>query len=133
MLPEQLRELSQLRLQNAKTLLITAEKMIELGDYKSAANRSYFAIFNAMRAELAILGIDNKKHSGIISAFRLNFIKNSIFDDNLSDIITSLFRVRTEADYNDFYIISKTDVLYQLENAKLFVSTVEKHLTSHLD
>ena len=128
MLPEQLHELSRLRLQNAKTLLLTAEKMIEIGDYKSSANRSYFAVFNAMRAELAILGIDNKKHSGVISAFRLNFIKSGILDVNLSDIITGLFRIRTEVDYNDFYVISKTEVIAQLENAKLFVAAIVKHI-----
>ena len=61
MLPDELRELSQLRIETAKTLLLAAEKMIEIEDYKSAANRSYFAIFSAMRAELATIGVDYKK------------------------------------------------------------------------
>jgi len=125
---DELLELSKLRLDNAKSLLLTAKNLIDFGDYKSSANRSYYAIFNAMRAELALLGIDHKKHSGVTADFRLNFIKTSIFDVKLSDIITGLVDVRSQSDYNDFYLISKDEVVAQLENAKLFVETIEKHL-----
>jgi len=130
MLPDEVKELSRLRLENAKSLLSSSEKLIEIGDYKSSANRAYFAIFNAMRAVLATVGIDNKKHSGIISAFRLNFIKNNKLDITLSDIITDLFQVRTESDYNDFYVISKTEVIQQLSNAKFFINTVDSYLST---
>jgi uncharacterized protein (UPF0332 family) len=68
-------ELSKLRLDSARTLLESARMLIVAGDCKSAANRSYYAIFAAMRACLATLGIDHKRHSGVISEFRLNFIK----------------------------------------------------------
>jgi len=128
MLPDELKELSRLRIENAKSLLLSSEKLIEIDDYKSSANRAYYAVFNAMRAALATISIDSKKHSGVISAFRLNFIKNGKLNENLSDIITDLFQVRTEVDYNDFYVISKTDVSIQLSNAKLFVATVESFL-----
>ena len=128
MLPDELKELSRLRIENAKSLLLSSEKLIEIDDYKSSANRAYYAVFNAMRAALATISIDSKKHSGVISAFRLNFIKNGKLNENLSDIITDLFQVRTEVDYNDFYVISKTDVSIQLSNAKLFVAAVESFL-----
>ena len=59
------------------------------------------AIFNAMRACLATLGKDYKKHSSVISDFRLNFLKPDKIDKTLSDIITALFYVRTQSDYND--------------------------------
>jgi len=84
MLHEDRKALSKLRLDNAKMLLKSAQAMIDLEDYKSAANRSYYAIFNAMRAELAILGIDHKKHKGIISDFRIHFIK---LEKHLTDIL----------------------------------------------
>ena len=123
-----LQELSKLRLENAKSLLLTAKNLIDFGDYKSSANRSYYAIFNAMRAELALLGIDHKKHSGVIADFRLNFIKTGVFDMKLSDIITGLLDVRSQSDYNDFFLISKDEVSAQLENAIFFVNAIEKNL-----
>jgi len=58
-------ELAWHRLDNAKTLLNTARLLLDSSDYKSVANRSYYAIFNAMRACLATLGKDNKKHKQI--------------------------------------------------------------------
>jgi uncharacterized protein (UPF0332 family) len=51
---DELKALSGLRLDNAKALLETAEKLIEFGDYKSSANRSYYSVFNAMRAVLIL-------------------------------------------------------------------------------
>ena len=55
-------ELSKLRLKNAKELLKTSKLLIDAGDYKSSANRSYYAVFNAMRACLALIGHDFKRN-----------------------------------------------------------------------
>jgi len=123
--PEQLISLSKIRLENAKKLLVTSQTLIDAGDYKSSANRSYYAIFNAMRACLALYSIDYKRHSGVISDFRLLLIKSGKLDVSLSDIITVLFEMRNQSDYNDFYVVSKVDVLTQLDNAKYFISKVE--------
>ena len=56
--------------------------------YRSAANRAYYAIFYAMRAVLALDGVDMKHHSGIISEFRKRYIKTSVFDASLSGLIS---------------------------------------------
>ena len=130
MLREELKNLSSLRLDNAKSLLKTAEAMIELGDYKSAANRSYYAIFNAMRAELALLGEDYNSHRAVITNFRKQFLKTEILDKGLTDIISELVDARTQSDYDDHYIISKEEVAVQVGNARMFVAVIESHLMS---
>ena len=99
-----------------------------MDDYKSSANRSYYAVFNAMRACLAMLKIDHKKHSAVMSDFRLHYLKTNKLNKELSDIITDLFKIRNQSDYDDFYVISKDDVLKQLLNAKLFVQEVDTFL-----
>ena len=71
---DEVKALSNVRFEHAKECLSTAHNVLELGDYKSAANRSYYAIFHAMRAVLAFDGIDMRHHSGIISEFRLLYI-----------------------------------------------------------
>ena len=43
-------DLSKTRLQIAKERLAFAEEILKLGDYKTVANRSYYAVFAAMRA-----------------------------------------------------------------------------------
>ena len=46
--------LSKAGLDNAKERIEFANKILEIGDYKTVANRSYYAVFSAMRAVLAI-------------------------------------------------------------------------------
>ena len=130
MLHDELKDLSNLRLKSAKTLLKTAVALVEIGDYKSAANRSYYAIFNAMRAELALLSEDYKSHQAVISSFRKHFLKTEVLDKNFSKIITQLFDVRTQSDYDDHYVISKEEVTAQVESAKIFVNAIVSHLAT---
>jgi uncharacterized protein (UPF0332 family) len=130
MLHEELKNLSNLRLDNAKALLKTAEALVELDDYKSAANRSYYAIFNAMRAELALLGEDYKSHKAVITNFRKHLLRTGILDKGLSGIIVELVEVRTQSDYDDHYVISREEVAIQVENAKKFVNAIESHLVN---
>ncbi|MBE6815448.1 MAG: HEPN domain-containing protein [Ruminococcaceae bacterium] len=120
--------LSNVRFEHANECLTAAQSLLDSSNYKSAANRSYYAIFHAMRAVLAFDGIDMKHHSGIISEFRRLYIKTGIFDAKLSQIISILFDIRTESDYDDFFIISKQEVEEQIENAKYFLKEIERFL-----
>ncbi len=128
MLSEKSINLSKWRLDIAKERLISAEKNLELGEYKIVANRSYYSIFSAMRAVLALEGFDSKKHSGVIAKFREHYIKDRVFPAELSGMIDDLMDVRQSSDYDDFYIISKEEVTQQLQNAKHFVGLVEEYL-----
>ena len=132
MLDDEKKALAKIRLENAKERLSFIPGIMELGDYKTVANRAYYAVFSAMRAVLALDGFDSKKHSGIIAEFRKNYIKTEIFSTEMSDIISKLFNVRSSSDYDDFYIISKDKVSEQYENAKIFVETVEKYLSDKI-
>ena len=124
------RELSTLRINHARQCLSDAEVMRETESYKSAANRIYYAVFHAMRAVLILDGFDSKKHSGIISEFQRLYIKTGIFAKETSTVISSAFDIRTNSDYNDFYIVSKADVDEQLESARSFVELVSAYLDS---
>lgn len=120
--------LARARLNTAKERISYAKDILEIGDYKTVANRSYYAVFAAMRAVLALDGFDSKKHSGIIAEFRRTYIKTGVFPVELSDIIEELFNVRTESDYDDFFLLSKEEVTEQLKNAKIFINNIEKYL-----
>jgi uncharacterized protein (UPF0332 family) len=119
-------DLAQYRIEKAKICLQDAQAPnISL---ETAANRSYYCIFNAMRAVLALDQFDSKKHSGVISAFQKNYIKNHIFPVTFSDTIKNAFEIRLDSDYEDFYLISKANVAAQVENAKTFLEAVEKYV-----
>lgn len=120
--------LLQARLEHAVECLSAARSLLETENYKSAANRSYYAVFYAMRAVLAFDEIDMKHHSGIISEFRRRYIKTGIFEPRMSEIMSVLFDVRTDSDYDNFFVISKADTAAQIENAAYFVSSVQAYL-----
>jgi len=117
-----------LRFEQAQKCLEAALLLKNAEAYKDAANRSYYSIFHAMRAVLASDCFDSKKHSGIISEFRRRYIKPGVFSKIFSDIIDDAFEVRNNSDYNDFYVVSKEDVIHQTENAKIFLIAVEEYI-----
>ncbi|GBU21416.1 hypothetical protein R80B4_01305 [Fibrobacteres bacterium R8-0-B4] len=121
-------DLARYRIYKAKTCLQGAEIEISNNLFENAANRSYYCIFNAMRAVLSLDQFDSKRHSGIISAFQKNYIKTGIFPVVFSNTIQNAFEVRNESDYNDFYIVSKEKVAAQVNNAKTFLAAVEKYV-----
>ena len=127
---EEIVALSKIRFEHAIECLNLSKKLIEMNEYKTSANRSYYAVFHAMRAVLAFDGIDMKRHSGIISEFRRLYVKTGVINKELSDLITALFNVRQNSDYNDFYVVSKDKVVEQYENAKLFIDAIQSYLKS---
>lgn len=120
--------LSKVRLDTAKNCLRDSQILINSESFKASANRSYYAVFHAMRAVLVFDEFDSKKHSGIISEFRKRYIKTGILSTEISKIIDIQFSVRSHSDYDDFYVISKNESINQLHEAEKMVSEVEKYL-----
>lgn len=128
---DELIALAEYRFEQSTNCLNSARILLRCNDYRGAANRSYYAIFHAMRSVFALYNKDFSKHSGVAGNFRKDFIKTGIFDIVFSDIIKSAFYVRNNSDYDDFYIISKTDVEIQIENAEKFCTAVQDFLIRH--
>ena len=122
--------LSKLRYEHAVECLRAAEALYQADDMKGAANRSYYAVFHAMRAVLALDGIDRKHHSAIIAEFRLRYIKTDLFDRSWSDVIQLQSEYRTASDYNDFFIISRDEVRTQIDRASGFLEAVNAFLAN---
>ena len=70
--------LALVRIEKAEHCIESANLMIASDFYLDAANRSYYAIFHAMRSVLALEAKDFSKHAGVISYFRKNFQKKLI-------------------------------------------------------
>ena len=110
--------------------MAAAKATAKQGFYDVSANRSYYAIFHAARAVLALTGQDFRKHSGVIAFFRKEYVKTGIFETKLSDIIQDAFEIRTDCDYEDFYVVSKEDVEQQIHNAEFFFFFIEEYLNT---
>ena len=123
------KDLSKYRLEKANECLASANILLENRDYCGAANRSYYSIFHCVRALLALEGIDYSKHTGVMSHFRKFYVKTGIFDKEYSRIITDAFSVRSDADYDDYYLISKEEVTEQIKKANFFIDGVTEYIT----
>lgn len=118
-------DLSKYRLETAKDDLATAKSNFENARYRASVNRSYYAIFHALRALTALDQFDSGKHSGIIAYVNQHYVKEGIFDKSFSKLIDSAYRLREKADYEDFYIVAIEDARKQIEKAETVIAAVE--------
>ncbi|MBS5065502.1 MAG: HEPN domain-containing protein [Hungatella hathewayi] len=121
-------DLSKYRFSKAMELITASQIMLENHLYKSALNRSYYAIFEGMRAITALDKFDSSKHSGVIAYFNQHYVKTGIFDKKVSAIIKGASMLREKSDYQDFYVASEKDAKEQLELAKEFLEIVRDYL-----
>ena len=121
-------ELAEYRLTRAKEMLSASKGNLEIGQYKTSLNRSYYAVFHAMRSANALKGFDSSKHSGVIAFFTNEYLKTEILDRKLAVIIKDSSLCREKSDYDDFYVAGKTEAEEQLKNEEYFVQEVEKYV-----
>lgn len=96
--------LSKVRLDRAKELIVEARGLLERGSYKSANNRAFYAMEKGIRALLATIGVEPTTHSGILKQFNLYFIHqgDGSFDRDDYSMVSNASRVRSVSDYDDF-------------------------------
>lgn len=109
------------RLQSAKILL-------DAGSLKDSIGRSYYAMFTAARAILAMDGVDFSKHAGVISYFQKNYIKTGVLETKYSKYLSQAFQIRNNTDYADFFIVAKADAVEQYERAAEFVERIRTYI-----
>ena len=120
--------LSAHRFNRAREELQTAELLLRSANFRSSINRSYYAIFHAIRAVNALDGFDCSKHSGVISHFNQEYVKSGQFEKEASKMIRSASALREQADYEDFYEASQDEAAEVFEQASRFISMAEAFL-----
>ena len=120
--------LSAHRFNRAKEEISVAELLLHNASFRSSVNRSYYAIFHAIRAVNALDGFDSSKHSGVISHFNQEYVKTGIFQKEVSKIVRNASELREQADYEDFYEATQEEASEVLEQASVFLAVVEKYL-----
>lgn len=125
-----LESLAKYRFEMSVEALEDAYIMYENGRYKNSLNRSYYAIFHAIRSVNALDGFDSSKHSGVIAFFNQNYVKTGLFSKDMSKTIRLASESREKADYLDFFIASRDDALNQISRAEEFIGRISDYLTN---
>ena len=102
-------ELLRYRYERAVETLEVAKELFANGKYKDANNRSYYAVFYAVRAVYTVQGVDFKKHKTLLANFNKEFVATEIFPRDIGRKISALSLIREQSDYNDFYVASKAE------------------------
>jgi len=118
--------LANYRIRKAKDILIEAKDNFDQNHYGLSINRSYYAMFTAARAILALKEMDSSKHSGVISLFNQHIVKGGLFPKEVSKFLPKAKDIREHADYGDFVEITKDDAQIQIRRATQFVEEAEK-------
>ena len=120
--------LANYRLDRAFSELASSRDNLSAGRYAESLSNSYYSIFHSIRTVLALEGKDFKKHSGVISYFQVHYIKTGTFSKEISDFIQGASRLRTKADYEDFYVSSRIDAEQQFKNAETLYARVKEYI-----
>jgi uncharacterized protein (UPF0332 family) len=121
--------LSRRRLDRAHQHLKAAGDLLANEDYADSVSRSYYAIFQAARAVLAIEGLESRKHSGIVALFNRHFVKPGRVDKLLGTLLKDARRSRERADYDELADFSRDDAEAQLCDAEEFLRVAGKVLS----
>ena len=127
----EIKDLSNYRLEQAKENLEEAIALLDINKFKGASNRAYYSIFHAIKAILALEETDFKKHSSVIAYFNKNYINTEIFPKELGKRVSTARFFREKSDYVDFYIVTREECEEQIKTAKDLIKLVEIYLNQN--
>ncbi|OIQ07751.1 hypothetical protein MTCOM_15510 [Moorella thermoacetica] len=121
-------DLCRWRLEKAERTFKEGEQLLDVGFYNGAINRFYYAAFHAVRALLALKKLDSAKHSGVISLFNREYVKTGAISKEASKTLSTIFAMRSEADYDDF----KSFSLQEAADARKAVRSLIDEVSAYL-
>jgi uncharacterized protein (UPF0332 family) len=128
-LPDSRKEdLCNYRLDQAKETLQVAKECLENKHYKDSINRSYYAAFYAIKAVLALYGIDFKRHKDVVAYFNKNFVADGRFDREIGRGLGRLKQIREKSDYGNFHIASFEEAEQQVIVAETVIQSIVKFI-----
>lgn len=121
-------DLARYRLTDAREKLASAKILLKEKHFKDSLSRSYYAMFSAVRALLALKELDSSKHSGVISLFNQHFVKTNLVDASFGRMLRKAQYSRERSDYGDYVLVTLDEAQKQLNNAEKFIEEIERVL-----
>ena len=123
-------DLSKYRFEHAEEEVNISKELLENGHVNTSVSRSYYAIFYALLAVTELEGFEAAKHSAVISYFTFHYLRTKIFDGKLSKLIDAAFKLRRNADYEGFFLVSEDDAQKQINDAEKIINAIRPYLQS---
>ena len=113
------------RIEQAKESLKASQIMLENNMIKDAINRSYYAVFYALKAVLALEEKDFKRHKDVVAYFNKMYVATGKFPKDLGRMIAKLQQLREKSDYDDFFVASIAKAEQQIMTAEKVITEVD--------
>lgn len=112
----------------ARDAVESAQYNLDGGFYGVAVNRAYYAFFYAATALLLTRNLTRAKHSGVLAAFREQFIRSGIFPVEDSHAYGESFELRNVTDYEMLGQADEAQSRLAVANARNFIGRCETYL-----
>ncbi|MCI8895168.1 MAG: HEPN domain-containing protein [Lachnospiraceae bacterium] len=122
------KELSKYRLSLANETLANAKMCLDNQFFRDCINRSYYVAFYAIKAVLAVEGVDFKRHKDAVAYFNKKYVAADIFPKELGKRLGRIKMIREESDYSDFFVVSSEDAEKQYKTAIFILENVQAYL-----
>lgn len=119
------KDLVRYRLERAEETIEESMLLAKESHFNAAANRLYYACFNAARGLLISDGIETSTHNGVKSMVSMNYIRKGLLAIEHGATLTDLFNQRHVSDYEAYAFRDASSVEYLLPKAEAFIEAVE--------
>lgn len=113
------------------TSLGSAEVLAKAGHHEDAIVTSYYAIFHAAKAALAVHDIETSTHAGLRSMFGLHLVKTGEIEPEWAVDLGLSLEDRVKADYNVFAHFSGEDARDERNRAAAFLRRIREYLLTN--
>ncbi|MDQ1266070.1 MAG: uncharacterized protein QG635_1222 [Bacteroidota bacterium] len=114
------------RISRAKETIEEAKLALDNDKFHNAENKIYYSIYYIVSALSIKHNFSTSKHKQLLGWFNYNFIKTGIIPIEYGDLYKNAFKNRQEADYEDFVVLQKSDIIMHFEEMLRFVEEIEK-------
>jgi len=108
-------------LAKARRAVENARAQTQRGDHDFAVSRAYYAMFYAAEALLLEKSLSFSKHSAVIAAFGLHFVKSGIVPPEFQRYLTEGQAARNVSDYDIGPEVTADEASEQIARAEGFV------------
>lgn len=116
------------RISRAKDCYTSAKCLYLDGLLEDSADRSYFAMYHAIRAVLALGQAEFKEHRDVIVKFIESYIDTGIFNKETAKTIQKAYAVWHDCNYLDGYSADREKVKELYQDALELISLVENYI-----
>ena len=111
--------------------LKSAEVLVRAGQHEDSIATSYYAIFHAAKAALAVHDIETSTHAGLRSMFGLHLVSEGRIEPQWAAELGLSLEDRVKADYNVFAHFSDEDARDERNQAIAFLRRLHKYLLAN--